>query len=576
MSNTPPTLATLSRDGFIGLDRLTAAVQHEPSAVPRDAAQRDRYAHAGLASIPRILGAIDRHPYRASYGCLDRAWWHYRTSDFASAMYQEALWPLALVYSHQMPGNRWYQHPRVKDLVVAGLRFSANSSHADASCDDYYPFERALGAAAFATNAAAQAYLLLSLDDPELRAWFERRADWMTAHQESGRLANHQALAALALARVSLITGCDRHREAARSRLGLALAWQCDEGWFDEYGGADPGYQTVTLDCLAAYRNLTGATWLNPAIERGLRFARHFLHPDSSYGGEYGSRGTYHFYPHGMELLAAQFADAADLADGYLASLAQGTHAHFDDDRMFAHYTGNLLEAWLDWSPERPTAATKEQAADACFPQAGLSIHTRGQCRTIVSTSRGGIFKHFDATHRPTTDAGLVVEFADGRVAVSQMQDRTQPATYDNPQQPTSIDITRALHLSSDETFTPARFLLFRLFMLLCGRWCGQWVRKRLQRRAITGRRPAPVRLARRIEFCTSPDGAPHVRVTDTIELTDRRLKVKRMALGVDHQSVYVAACGVYQDAVLQPWTDLQSHIDQLNRAGRVTIVREL
>ena len=44
--------------------------------------------------------------------------------------------------------------------------------------------------------------------------------------------------------------------------------------------------------------------------------ARHFLHPDGSFAGEYGSRGTSHFYPHGMELLAAVSAEAADLVDG--------------------------------------------------------------------------------------------------------------------------------------------------------------------------------------------------------------------------------------------------------------------
>ena len=36
-----------------------------------------------------------------------------------------------------------------------------------------------------------------------------------------------------------------------------------------------------------------------------------------------------------------------------------------------------------------------------------------------------------------------------------------------------------------------------------------------------------------------------------------------------------VAATGVYQDAVLHPWTDLDNYVESLNRDRRVTIVRE-
>ena len=126
----------------------------EPRLAARDSAARARYLHAALSQIPRLLGAIDRNPYRATYGCLDRQFWHYRTSSFPSEMYQEGVLPLALVATTRLPGNRWYGQPRVRELAVAALRFAARSSHRDGSCDDYYPFERALGAAAFSLAAA--------------------------------------------------------------------------------------------------------------------------------------------------------------------------------------------------------------------------------------------------------------------------------------------------------------------------------------------------------------------------------------------------------------------------------------
>jgi len=396
----------------------------EAASVDRAPALRDHYLSAALAEIPRLLGAIDRNPYHATYGCLDRPYWHYLTSSFPSEMYQEGVLPLALVYATELPGNRWYANRRVRELATAGIRFAARTSHADGSCDDYYPFERALGAAVFSLQATAHAYQILEIDDPDLVAWFRRRADWVIDHGESGRLSNHHALAALGLLRVAQITGKQRFRQAADARIDRLLAWQSEEGWFEEYGGADPGYQTVTIDCLAKVRRITGDGRLDEPLRRAVAFARLFLHPDNSFGGEYGSRGTYHFYPHGMELLAAQSTEAADLADGYLKSLRSGSQAHFSDDRMVAHRLANLIEAYLDWSPARPADRSAPEAKSIEYLRhAGLLVR-RGRGRhTVVSAARGGVFKHFAPGGQSTTDAGLIVETSDGRVAVSQRHD---------------------------------------------------------------------------------------------------------------------------------------------------------
>ena len=327
--------------------RTNRAARHGRSRI------RNLYLQRALAFVPRLLGAVDRNPFRPTYGCFDRHYWHYRTSCFPSEMYQEAVLPLALVCTTRLPGNRWHGDRRVAELAAAGIRFAARSCHADGSCDDYYPFERALGAAVFSLQATARAYQLLALDQPAVVDWFRRRGRWVIDHDESGRLANHQALAALGLLRVSEITGEKTFRDAADARVEKLLGWQSDEGWFEEYGGADPGYQTLSIDCLAKYRRATGDARLDEPLRRAVVFARLFVHPDHSYGGEYGSRGTYHFYPDGMELLAAEMPAAAELAEGFLRSLASGTAADFSDDRLVAHQLGNLIEAHGDWTPRR-------------------------------------------------------------------------------------------------------------------------------------------------------------------------------------------------------------------------------
>jgi len=552
----------------------------------RDPAMRKLYLSEAMADIPRLLGAIDRNPFSPTYGCLDRQFWHYRTSSFPSQMYQEGALPLALVYCRKLPGNRWYLDGRVRELAVAAIRFAAASSHADGSCDDYYPFERALGAAAFSLAAAVRAYRLLELNDPLIREWFRRRARWLINHDESAALANHQALAALGLLGVAQLTGERVYGDAAAARIAKLLAWQSDEGWFEEYGGADPGYQTVTIDCLAQIRKLGGDVALDEPLRKAAAFARWFLHDDGSFAGEYGSRGTYHFYPHGLELLAAENTDAAELADGFLRGLAAGKHASFSDDRMFIHRLGSLIEAYLDWSPVRPAAgAPAARRALRYFRHAGLLVRRTQTSQTIISAARGGVFKHFVRNRAAVTDAGLVVETRDGRVAASEAHDLSRvvedraaaPAGGTESTDCRRFSVSGRLGWSRFDRATPIKQALFHAGMTAAGRWCRTAVRRWLQRRLITARRRCPIRLTRCFEFLPEPSAAaaPRLRVSDTIELLDRGVRVRRMSFGADHQTAYVAAANVYQDSVLQPWTDLAAHVEELNTKRRVTIVRE-
>ncbi len=549
------------------------SARHGKGLAARDERRRLGYLDGVYDDVARLLGAIDRNPFRRTYGCLDRQYWHYRTACFPSEMYQEGVLPLALVYSHNLPGNRWHGNPRVRELALAAIRFSARSCHRDGSCDDYYPFERALGAAVFSLQAAARACQLLGLDDREIRGWLIRRADWITNSGESGRLANHHAMAALGLWRVAEITGEQRFRQAALQRIEEVLAWQDEEGWFEEYGGADPGYQTVTIDCLAKLRQAIGDRQLDAPIRRAVAFSHHFLRPDGSYGGEYGSRGTLHFYPHGFELLAAELPEAADLADGFLRSVEKGTLAHFSDDRLFAHRLGNRIEAYLDWSPTRPAAGEAPAEQKCHFPHAGLFVLRDGCRHTVVSTARGGIVKHFDGD-RTATDAGLVVESQSGSIAVSQLHDRQRSVDLAVESDGSlRITVSGPLHTARFETATPLKQSILHTGMWTVGRWCRTAVRRLLQRRLITGRNRFPMRMLRTIHL---QRGNPAVRVTDELELTSPAIQVRRMAIGTDHQAAYVAACGVYQDSVLQPWTELAEHVETLNRRRRVVIVRTL
>ena len=63
--------------------------------------------------------------------------------------------------------------------TIAGIYYSMKASHNDGSCDDYYPYERALGAIGFSIYTETETYLLLDLNDDKLISYFNKRGKYI-------------------------------------------------------------------------------------------------------------------------------------------------------------------------------------------------------------------------------------------------------------------------------------------------------------------------------------------------------------------------------------------------------------
>lgn len=341
---------------------------------------RDLFAREAIGQIPKILTLLDRNPHSPTYGCFDRNFWHYKIIDFPSGMAQEFVWPLTLVYHTNLPDNPYYQKPVIKDWVEAGIFYAAHSGHQDGSCDDYFPFERAAGAAAFSLLACLESYRQLELNHYELLKFFERRADWLAHHQESGKLANHQALIVLCLELTGKLLETSKWESAKLRRLQQLLSWQNSEGWFQEYEGCDPGYHTLTISALARLDQLWPDSHLKEPLTKAVEFATHFVHPDGSYGGEYTSRNTYNFFPHGFELVGEWLPEALTINDQFLIGLANNLNPCYGDDHIIGHHTWNYLLAWRDFVSDRPNTDARSlnqpsnKPSQIWFPGAQIMI----------------------------------------------------------------------------------------------------------------------------------------------------------------------------------------------------------
>jgi len=543
---------------------------------------RDKFAHISLAQIPKILTLLDRNPHSPTYGCFDRNFWHYKIIDFPSGMAQEFVWPLALAYHTDIPHNPYYQQSAICQWVEAGILYAARSAHPDGSCDDYFPYERAAGAAAFSLLACIESYSALDLSSYEALRFFEARADWLATTNESGRLANHQALIVLCLELLGRLLQTSKWERAKIQRLEKLLSWQSAEGWFWEYSGCDPGYHTLTISCLARIYQLWPDEKLKTSLEKAVVLAAQLIHPDGSYGGEWGSRNTYNFFPHGFELVGSWLPLALSINDRFLKGLDNGLNPCYEDDHIIGHHAWNYLLAWRSYVPDRPPqesdllAQARQQRL--WLPEARILIErsgnsgggeAKGVTELYLAVNKGGAFKLFRDGKLVASDTGFSVQaIVNGKVknAVAHLID-----TYQHQLDDGEIIIQGSLGWAKHVQMTPLKLVLLRLVMLSMGRFFPNLIRKLLQGMLITGKQNAPFKFIRRLRLTETGEW----QAIDEL-VAQRWDNVRSLVIGVDQTSIYVVMSRTFQVGQLQTGLDLTTEVRNLKAGEALKVERML
>ncbi|MGF1458624.1 MAG: hypothetical protein ACFBSG_06305 [Leptolyngbyaceae cyanobacterium] len=526
---------------------------------------RDLFAQSALAEIPKILTLMDRNPHSPTYGCCDRNFWQYKIIDFPSGMSQEFVLPIALAYQLDLPSNPFYQQAAMREWAIAGMRYAARSAHADGACDDYFPFERASGAAAFTLYAFLETYWRLDLQDEALLSFFATRANWLAHHQETGQLANHEALIVLCLHLLGAVQQSDRWEAQKARRLERLLSWQSAEGWFQEYGGFDPGYHTLTISCLARINQLQPREDIQKILMQAVDLAAQFVHPDGSFGGEYGSRNTYNFFPHGFELVGQWYAPALGVNDAFLKGLANGKQPCYADDHIVGHHTWNYLLAWQDFIGDRP-ATNPPSLRQLWLKEAGVLIDRRPDTALFLAFNKGGVCKLFRRNELVLSDTQISVQVRQGsqvKNAVAHLVSDYDVEVTDN-----QIQIRGQFGWAKQTQMTPLKLLVLRCVNLTLGRFSPNLVRSLLQKILITGKQPAPFQFLRQF---TWQDGQWHI--TDELK-ADTWKNVESIGISGHQTSIYVVVSRVFQSSQLQPWIDLSDRISSLSDGETLTVHR--
>ena len=516
------------------------------------------YLPLALAQVPRLLSHGDREPASRTWGCFDRTFWAWKFTDFAGSRYQEAAFALAYLYRSPEAGAL-HANPRILESCRAAMAYWRRLAHRDGSFDEAYPFERSLAATAFTAFYVGEAYRLIGGDLPgdDRQGTLDtlaRAGDWLCRNDERhGVLSNHLAAAAAALTVVGTLTGEQRYAGRAEHFLARILDRQSSEGWYEEYGGADPGYQTHATFYLARIWQITGNATLLASLRRANAFLKHCVHPNGTLGGEYGARNTEFYFPAGFEILAAACPDARGIARFMRASVARGSAAGLTmmDQQNFLPLLNNYLFAH-DAASQAVTETGSpplpcESEGEWHFPDAGLHVRTTRTYYAVIGLSKGGVLKLYDRDSRQlvASDCGYWTRLQDAKAASSQSLSRPGAWTMTASQ----ADIQARFVRINQPLMSPWLFQAFRAFCLTIGRF--RWVAYRLKDALVhvlvRRRRALSLHLHRRITL--TPDS---VTIEDTLA-NPEGLQIQSVALGDKFATIHMGSARYFQPQEFAP-----------------------
>ena len=391
-----------------------------------------------LKMAPKVLTQVDRDKHSKNFGDCDRNHWHLKIRDFSSAILQQTGLTLALLYTVDFPGNCFYQKDVVREWAVGTVYYWKSIQLRDGSFNEYYPHEHGFPPTAFSLYAMCEVYKRLNMQDKSILQAFGKTARYLSAHIEE-KAYNQELASITALYSAYTVLKEDWILDGMNKKLDRILKLQSKEGWFSEYGGADIGYLSVSLDMLAEYYWMSRDEKVLEPLNRCIDFLKYFVHPDGSIGGEYASRNTVYFLPNGLQVMSNFGNQDAEAMLQFLYRDSKQDFYFLDavDDRYFSHY---LLHSFLravekekDGQRKAVPAAKLPFAYDQerYFAEAGLLSCTRGNIYVIVGASKGGVCRVFKDNRECFSDYGYRVKFGEGKVAATNWQSTDYQIEYE-------------------------------------------------------------------------------------------------------------------------------------------------
>ena len=421
--------------------------------------------------MPRLLALYDSNPVSPTLGLGDRYYWGWKLIDFGNATFQGATHGLSrLIANNLLPPEM--DSSVITKLIVRMCLAVRYLQDKNGSVCEAFPHE-----SSFCVTALVAYDLLSTLECLGDKLSGSEKAEIMQVvkpmitflhrnDEHHGLISNHLATASAALFKFHAISNEGSHADRGQFFLNRILSHQSTEGWYREYEGADPGYQSLCTYYLADIHKLRPDLGLRDSLERSIKFLSYFAHPDGSFGGLYGSRNTRFFYPSGLEMLREEIPEAGRLADFMRDSIRSSTVVTLetmDEPNLVPMFNSYCLASkYFQPSDGHYTnmPCLNKSLGKLYFPKAGIYIQGDMTSYTIISTKKGGVCYSFprEGKKGALINAGIVYQSDKQDFYTSQAINENNEVIISDQKIKIFSPLTRVINIK----LTPFKFMMLR------------------------------------------------------------------------------------------------------------------
>ena len=493
------------------------------------------------ANLNKLLSLYDADAVSDTYGYGDREYWGWKTKDFSNATFQGGVHSLAIMLKLGLFKPHEYSYVmRIIDSAILAIEHIQNKN---GSVVEAYPRENSFcvtALVAFDVLSAIQHLGTLITEDQRVSYFSVIRPliEFITKNdEEHSIISNHLATGVAAITLWNHLTNASNPRD--QQLLQLIYDSQSDEGWYKEYEGADPGYQTLCTYYLYCAYEISKDQTLLESLKRSNIYLNHFVHPDGTIGGLYGSRNTEVYYPGGIIGLADTIKECAGIARDLAPANQHVLPQNID--------IGNFIPLLNSYAVAARTYESTSEAIENCatpslfnnigninFQDAGIFISSTEYYFAILNYKKGGVLKVFNQNSKSIDleDGGLFGELSSGAKISTQF--------YDSKQGFTDQTIVCKLYKINQSRPNPVNFILLRALGLTIFRSIslGNIFKKFIVRLLMTGKKAIHGTVIRRFEFRDDS-----IVVYETVS---QNLKNKNLRHTGKSKAIHMASSGYY------------------------------
>lgn len=289
-------------------------------------------------STLRWLHQVCFVPHFKYEGVADREYWAWKTKDFANGTWQGGL--AGFLDSLSLFD---FNHLEIQKIISTVIKGTKKIQRSNGSFEEAYPLESSFAVTGLVLFYLSYAYLKHSELFPdestrELISVGQKAAKFIQETPEThGIISNHLFTSYLALVMFRKVEGKTTLDE---NLINSLKKLQRTGGWFYEYNGADPGYQTLLNHYIFSAQEVMGPI-LNDCLKKSLKFVDNFFMPDGTFAGEIGARGTSILYPSGI-IDTSQWENSILHIKQYLSNESHLNPLYVDQ--------GNFVPVYCSWA----------------------------------------------------------------------------------------------------------------------------------------------------------------------------------------------------------------------------------